>query len=71
MEGGAGVDELRWPRPVRPGAVLRLRATVTEARRSRSKPDRGLVRTRAELVGDGGEIVFTANLLNFILVRPG
>jgi acyl dehydratase len=69
--GSPGVDELRWPRPVRPGTVLRLRATVTEARRSRSKPDRGLVRTRVELVDDGGETVFSASLLNFILVRPG
>lgn len=69
--GSPGVDELRWPRPVRPGAVLRLRATVLEARRSRSKPDRGLVRTRVEFVDDGGEVVFSASLLNFILVRPG
>ena len=35
-----GLDELRWLRPVRPGDVLRVRVTVTEARRSRSKPDR-------------------------------
>lgn len=69
--GSPGVDELRWPRPVRPGAVLRLRATVIEARRSRSKPDRGLVRTRVEFAGDDGEVVFSASLLNFILVRPG
>jgi acyl dehydratase len=69
--GSPGVDELRWPRPVRPGAVLRLRATVTEARLSRSKPDRGLVRTRVELVDGGDDVVFSASLLNFILVRPG
>ena len=69
--GSPGVDELRWPRPVRPNAVLRLRATVTEARRSRSKPDRGLVRTRVEFVDDADDVVFSASLLNFILVRPG
>lgn len=68
--GSPGVDELRWPRPVRPGDVLRLRATVTEARLSRSKPDRGLVRTSVELVNGGDEVVFSASLLNFILVRP-
>ena len=38
-----GVDELRWVRPVRPGDTLRVRVTVLETRRSRSKPDRGLV----------------------------
>ncbi|MEV4145151.1 MaoC family dehydratase [Amycolatopsis sp. NPDC049691] len=69
--GSPGVDELRWPRPVRPGSVLRLRATVTEARLSRSKPDRGLVRTRVELLDDGDDVVFSASLLNLILVRPG
>lgn len=68
--GSPGVDELRWPRPVRPGAVLSLRATVLEARLSRSKPDRGLVRTRAEFVDAEDEVVFSASLLNFFLVRP-
>ncbi|TDD57636.1 MaoC family dehydratase, partial [Actinomadura rubrisoli] len=38
-----GVDELRWPAPVRPGDSLRLRVTVLETRPSRSKPDRGIV----------------------------
>ena len=33
-----GIDELRWLQPVRPGDVLRVRTTVLEARRSRSKP---------------------------------
>src|SRR5436853_2771222 len=36
-----GIDELRWVRPVRPGDVLRVRVTVTKARRSRSKPAHG------------------------------
>lgn len=68
--GSPGIDELRWPRPVRPGAVLRLRATVVEARLSRSKPDRGLVRTRIEFVDDGGDVVFSASALNLMRVRP-
>jgi len=38
-----GIDELRWLRPVCPGDLLRVRVTVTEARRSRSKPDRGII----------------------------
>src|SRR5215469_587163 len=45
-----GVDELRWPAPVRPGDLLRLRTTIAETRQSVSKPDRGLVRTHAELL---------------------
>ena len=45
-----GIDELRWPNPVRPGDTLRVRVTVLEARLSRSKPDRGLVRSFVEVL---------------------
>jgi acyl dehydratase len=45
-----GIDELRWPNPLRPGDCLFLRTEIVETRRSRSKPDRGLVHTRAELI---------------------
>lgn len=47
-----------------------MRATVTEARRSKSKPDRGLVRTRIELFNGDGELVFSASAVNFLSVRP-
>ncbi|WP_158880709.1 MaoC family dehydratase [Amycolatopsis anabasis] len=70
--GGPGVDELRWPRPVRPGDTLRLRATVLDATPSRSRPDRGLVRTRAELRNAGDEVVLSLIVLNFLGRRhPG
>lgn len=68
--GGPGVDELRWLRPVRPGDVLRLRVTVLEARPSASRPDRGLLRTRAELLDDAGEPVFRCTVLNLVRRRP-
>ncbi|MBN9747545.1 acyl dehydratase [Amycolatopsis sp. A1MSW2902] len=68
--GSPGVDELRWPRPVRPGDRLRMRATVTEARLSKSKPDRGLVRTKMELFNGDDELVFSASAVNFLSVRP-
>jgi acyl dehydratase len=44
---GAGVEEIRWPRPVRPGDVLRVESEVLEARPSATKPDRGVVRLRS------------------------
>jgi acyl dehydratase len=65
-----GIDELRWPAPVRPGDRLRLRTTITEARVSRSKPDRGLVRTRAELVNQDGAVVLSLVAMNLIRRRP-
>jgi acyl dehydratase len=64
-----GLDELRWPAPVRPGDSLRLRATVVEARRSRSKPDRGLVRTQSELINQNDEIVLRVTAMNIIGAR--
>jgi acyl dehydratase len=67
--GAAGVDEIRWPRPVRPGDTLRVRATVLDARRSRSKPDRGIVRSMTEIANQNGEIVMTMKATNFFLTR--
>ncbi|WP_033293897.1 MaoC family dehydratase [Amycolatopsis jejuensis] len=68
--GSPGIDDLRWPRPVRPGDRLRMRATITESRRSQSKPDRGLVRTQMELFNGADELVFSASAVNFVAVRP-
>lgn len=45
-----GVDEVRWQVPLRPGDSVRLRATIAATRPSRSKPDRGIVHTHAELL---------------------
>ena len=64
-----GVDELRWPAPVRPGDSLRLRTTILETRRSVSKPDRGLVRTRAELLNQHDQIVLSLVAMNLIRLR--
>jgi len=43
---GAGMDELRWPRPVRPGDELRVETEVLEVRPSRSRPEQGMVKAR-------------------------
>jgi len=65
-----GVDELRWLRPVRPGDTLSLRVTVIEARQSRSRPDRGIVRSAVEVLNQHGETVMTVTAMNFFLRRP-
>jgi acyl dehydratase len=65
-----GIDELRWLRPVRPGDVLRVRVTVVEAKRSRSKPDRGLVRSLVEVLNQDGEVVMTQRPMNLMRCRP-
>jgi acyl dehydratase len=68
--GSAGLDELRWPNPVRPGDTLRVRLTVLEARRSQSKPDRGIVKTLVEAANQDGQTVMRATAINFVRVRP-
>jgi acyl dehydratase len=65
-----GVDQIRWPVPVRPGDTLRVRATVTDARRSKSKPDRGIITGLIEAVNQHDDLVMSATAVNFVLVRP-
>ena len=67
-----GIDELRWLQPVRPGDVLRIRVTVLEATPSRSRPDRGMVRTLVEVLNQQGEVVMSLKPMNIIRrrVRP-
>lgn len=69
--GSPGVDELRWTRPVRPGDSLRVRVSIMEARRSRSKPDRGVVRSRVEIVNQRGDVVMSLQALNILRCRNG
>jgi len=62
---GAGTDELRWPRPVRPGDELRVESEVLEVRPSRSRPQQGLVKLRTTTLNQNDEPVqvMVANLL--------
>ena len=64
-----GVDELRWTRPVRPGDTLRVRVTVLETQRSRSKPDRGLVRSLVEVLNQNAEVVMSQRPMNLMRCR--
>lgn len=64
-----GIDELRWPAPVRPGDALRLRTTIAQTRPSRSKPDRGLVFTHAELLNQDDQGVLTLTAMNLLRLR--
>ena len=68
--GSPGVDELRWLKPVRPGDQLRLRLRTLDTRLSGSDPRRGIVRTLAELVDNGGEPVLRMTIVNLMRTRP-
>jgi acyl dehydratase len=56
---GLGGDELRWPRPVRPGDELHLHCEVLEVRESRSRPTQGVVRVRTTTLNQHDEAVQT------------
>jgi acyl dehydratase len=56
---GLGVDEMRWPNPVRPGDVLRVETEIVDLRPSRSKPEFGIVRIRNVTTNQRGEVVQT------------
>ncbi len=58
-QGGPGVDELNWIKPVRPGDRLRVRRTTISARPSRSRPQIGVVEFAFEVVNQRGETVMT------------
>lgn len=54
---GAGFDEFRWPRPVRPGDELRVESEVLEVRQSKSRPDQGVIKVRTTTSNQRGEPV--------------
>ncbi len=67
--GSPGIDELRWLKPVRPGDTLSVRATILDTRRSRSKPDRGIVKSHIEVLNQYDEVVMSVRAANFMYCR--
>ena len=67
--GSPGCDELRWAKPVFPGDRLSIRVEVIEARRSESKPERGVVRSFVKVLNQKSEVVMTLTMVNFVRVR--
>jgi acyl dehydratase len=68
--GSPGSDEIRWLKPVRPGDTLRARFTIVDVVPSRTKPDRGIVRTFAEVLNQHGDVVMTHRGLGMFGRRP-
>jgi len=57
---GAGGEELRWLRPVRPGDALRIESEVLEIRPFRSKPGHGVLKIRVTTFNQNNERVQTS-----------
>ena len=67
--GSPGIDQLRWLAPVRPGDELTVRVKVVDARRSNSKPDRGLVHSVLEVHNQDGIKVMSMKAVSVIACR--
>ena len=65
---GAGLDECRWPRPVRPGDEFRIECEVIEVRPSKSHPEQGLIKLRTTTLNQDGEAVLM-HVVNLVVLR--
>jgi acyl dehydratase len=67
---GAGAEELRWPKPVRPGDTLHAISEVLDVRPSKSRPDQGIIKMRTQTFNQDDQLVmnFVANM--FVPRRP-
>jgi acyl dehydratase len=68
---GLGVDELRWPAPLRPGDTMSAELEVLSITPSRSKPDFGVVRVQVTARNQNGETVLRMIPNLWVPRRPG
>lgn len=70
--GSPGIDELRWLKPVYPGDTLRCESEVLEKRRSESRPEMGIFKSKLTVLNQHDEPVMTMRSTGLIQVRaPG
>jgi acyl dehydratase len=68
--GSPGIEELRWLAPVRPGDTLAGRLTVLDVSPSATRPDRGTIRIRGEVVNQDGVTVMAMTSRGHFGRRP-
>jgi acyl dehydratase len=67
--GAAGIDELRWRRPVYPGDTLRCETQILDKTRSRSRREMGSFRQGMKVFNQHDQVVMTFTSLGLIRVR--
>jgi acyl dehydratase len=67
---GAGVDELRWLKPVRPGDTLTLERVLVHVEAPATERGRGTVRSRMSLRNQHGDTVMSMVAITKIPRRP-
>jgi acyl dehydratase len=68
--GSPGIDNVKWLKPVRPGDTITVIRKTLEARKSASKPDRGIIRSLWEVTNQDGDTVMTMEGLGMFGCRP-
>lgn len=67
--GSPGIDEMRWIKPVYPGDVLRVESELLEKRRSKSRPEMGIIRARSTTFNQHDDAVMSLVSIGLIGVR--
>jgi acyl dehydratase len=67
--GSPGVDELRWIKPVYPGDTLRCENTLLEKRRSKTKPEMGIIKGETKVYNQNDELVMSFKALGLVATR--
>lgn len=68
--GSPGIEDIKWLRPVKAGDRLTGRVRICESTPSKSRRDRGILKTEGELTNQDGELVMTIRAVNFFGRRP-
>jgi acyl dehydratase len=68
--GSPGIEGIEWRKPVKAGDRLTAQVRVYEATPSKSRRDRGILKTEGQLTNQNGEVVMTIRAVNFFGRRP-
>ena len=68
--GSPGIDELKWLRPVYPGDTLRCETEVIEKRRSASRPEMGIFKSRLTVFNQDDVAVMSMISNGLVATRP-
>ena len=67
--GSPGLEHVRWLIPLRPGDTVRTTVEISAVKRSRSKPDRGVVSTAHRAFNQHDQVILTMTCLHMVLAR--
>jgi acyl dehydratase len=67
--GSPGLEHVRWLIPLRPGDTIHSTVEISAIKRSRSKPDRGVVSTAHRTINQHDQVIFTMTCLHMVLAR--